>query len=56
MAVRSETPGDATAGASGGDLLTPDQVDRVSDLVYRLMRDELLRQRERHGGATPAWR
>ncbi len=52
MVVPSETPGDA----GGGGLLTPEQVDRVSELVYRLMRDELLRQRERRGGAVPAWR
>lgn len=56
MAVPSGTPSDAGAGASGGGSLTPKQVKQVSDLVYRLMRDELLRQRERRGGAVPAWR
>lgn len=56
MAVPSETPREADAGASTGGSLTPDQVEQVSDLVYRLMREELMRQRERHGGAAPAWR
>ncbi len=56
MAATSETPADANAGGSAGGSLAPDQVDRVSDLVYRLMREELMRQRERHGGAAPAWR
>ncbi|MEE8337369.1 MAG: hypothetical protein V3R95_04860 [Dehalococcoidia bacterium] len=52
----SETPPEAAASTSDGGSLTPHQVERVSDLVYRLMRDELLRQRERRGGAAPAWR
>ncbi len=56
MAAPSETPPDANAGPSSGGSLAPDQVDRVSDLVYRLMREELMRQRERQGGAAPAWR
>ena len=56
MAVPSVTPSDAGAGASGSGSLTPKQVEQVSALVYRLMRNELLRQHERRGGAAPAWR
>ncbi len=54
--MQSETPPEAAAGTSGGGSLTPHQVERVSDLVYRLMREELMRQRERRGGAAPVWR
>lgn len=36
--------------------LTPAEVERLADLVYRLLRDDLIRMRERAGGRPSPWR
>ena len=50
---------EGSAVASGGSLpggVQRSDVEKLADLVYRLLRDDLQLQRERRGAALARWR
>lgn len=53
-------PGEQAAaegsGAGGERTLTPEELDRVAELVARMWRDELRLDAERRGQAATRWR
>ncbi|MGE0058794.1 MAG: hypothetical protein AB7T32_12495 [Dehalococcoidia bacterium] len=52
-------PGQAatsTAPAADGPALTPAQIDQLTEMVFRLMKQELLTARERRGEPQRSWR
>ena len=50
----TQTPG--TAHPTVPADLTAADLDRLAELVYRLLRDDLLKHRERRGSLTAHWR
>lgn len=43
-------------GVGRGQLPTPAELEQLTELVYRMLRDDLRLLRERHGAGVAPWR
>jgi DNA-binding GntR family transcriptional regulator len=57
MPESEETPAAASSPAGPSAELKPAELDRLAELVYRLLKEDILRGRERRGESMArAWR